>query len=882
MNKKPGKLLSLLLCLCLLFGSFLPVRAQETEMPEETGAVEEAQAVSLSISTAEELLAFAESCRLDSFSRNLAVTLEKDIDLTGLDFAGVPIFSGSFDGKGHVISGLEIQTEGSVLGLFRYLQPGSRVCNLTVKGSVTPEGSAAKVGGIAGSNGGTVENCAFQGTVAGSEDVGGIVGVNTLTGILENCVAAGSIVGSHFVGGIAGENRGVIRSCSNGAQINTTAAQNTVELSDITLDTLTGSESVNTVTDIGGIAGESSGVIRACENRGAVGYKHMGYNIGGIAGTQSGYIVDCVNYGEIAGRKEAGGIVGQMEPVTNITYTEDTLQILREQTNTLQGLTDRASANAQSNAANISGQVGKLQDQAQTMKDSVDILMPDVENPELPDADSIQAAQNNLTSALNSMPGTLNSLSAAVQGTMGTLARDLNAVSSQVSAISGTLNAASENLGGSLTDISDSDTADLLTGKVENCQNHGTVLADINSGGIAGTVAVETDLDTASDLEFSGESSLNFTGEVRAVILNCENTAQVTAQKQYSGGIVGGQLLGLIKNCRNTGPVRVESGDYAGGIAGTSAGFIRDCSVKCLVNAGSYAGGIAGHGDTVSGCRVMVQVTGTEKLGAVLGFAEVLPGTGEAESLQNNFYLPVGWDMGAVDGISYDGCAQPLDREAFFGLEDLPQILETVTLRFVFEDGTARQVSLMPGGALEEHQIPAVPEKEGHTGIWEGLEETDLTNVTFDGSFTLSYTKKLAVIESEARDSGGRPILLAQGEFMQGSTLTVTEQTPPALADGETVRLSCGFAVSEGSVQQLRVLLEQDGKRLRLLLLDDSGSWTEAEFAQDESYRVFAVTEDTRGFCFVEIPADNTLQIGAVAVVLLGMLLAVIFRRKRK
>ena len=99
------------------------------------------------------------------------------------------------------------------------------------------------------------------------------MGINTLGGVIENCQVHGSVSGNPFVGGIAGKNNGVIRSCANNAQINSTVQENTVALSDITMDSLVHSESAQTVTDIGGIAGNSSGVIRNCANQGGVGYR---------------------------------------------------------------------------------------------------------------------------------------------------------------------------------------------------------------------------------------------------------------------------------------------------------------------------------------------------------------------------------------------------------------------------------------------------------------------------------------------------------------------------------------------------------------------------------------------------------------------------------
>ena len=311
------KLLPLLLCLAMLLTAPLTVLAEE----KEEGLV---------LSTAEEFLAFAENCRLDSYSLGLQVRLAADIDLTGLDFQGIPIFSGTLEGGGYTISGLKITRSGSVTGLFRYLTEEATVRDLKLSGAIG-SGSGVTVGALAGTNSGRIENCSFVGSVSGSANVGGFVGINSVTGILEGCSAAGTLEGSHFIGGIVGANAGVIRDCRSEAAVNATSRENRVEIGDITLDAITGSENVAAVTDIGGIAGTSTGVIRNCENRGTVGYKHMGYNIGGIAGSQSGLIAECVNYGPVSGRKEVGGIVGHLQ-IGNAHSLHHMPQLLRHST----------------------------------------------------------------------------------------------------------------------------------------------------------------------------------------------------------------------------------------------------------------------------------------------------------------------------------------------------------------------------------------------------------------------------------------------------------------------------------------------------------------------------------------------------------------------
>ena len=237
------KLLSLILTVMILASVALPVFAHEQE-PEETRYV-----TILNLKSFEKL---AENCRLDSYSCNLVVSLQTDLDLEGRDFAGIPVFCGRFEGNGHTIRGLNLAGEGSAQGFFRYLTDTAIVQNLHLEGNVRMEGSAAKIGGFAGENSGTIRNCSFTGHISGKEFIGGIAGQNTVTGVIEDCSAAGSVSGDHFAGGITGKNAGVIRLCVNEADINTTPQQNAVALTDITLSGVLQSESANTATDLGG------------------------------------------------------------------------------------------------------------------------------------------------------------------------------------------------------------------------------------------------------------------------------------------------------------------------------------------------------------------------------------------------------------------------------------------------------------------------------------------------------------------------------------------------------------------------------------------------------------------------------------------------------
>ena len=83
------------------------------------------QKLPVSINSVEDLLQLVADCRLDSWSEDRTVDLNTDLDLTGVDFAGIPTFSGTFDGNSHTISGLSLVDDELGDGLLP-LHPGRR------------------------------------------------------------------------------------------------------------------------------------------------------------------------------------------------------------------------------------------------------------------------------------------------------------------------------------------------------------------------------------------------------------------------------------------------------------------------------------------------------------------------------------------------------------------------------------------------------------------------------------------------------------------------------------------------------------------------------------------------------------------------------------
>lgn len=367
---KIGRFLSVIISAALAVSSIaaLPLSAAESSKTYK-------------ISTADELIEFSKLCRLDSWSKGKEFVLTTDIILTGKDFTSIPIFSGTFDGQGHSIKGVSV-TGVTGRGLFSIISENATVKNLNVVGIVRPSGSESSIGGIAGTNKGVIYNCRFSGKVAATNTVGGIVGENTSTGSVLKCTAAGTVDGEKFTGGVVGNNSGNIVQSINAASVNTTNEEKKHSLEDIDLSTLTDVESytkkssssdeTSSATDTGGIAGYSTGTIFSCENSGSIGYPHVGYNIGGIAGRSSGLIMNCNNYGHLNGRKDIGGIAGQMEPYLVVNINPDNMTELKDELEKLTNLIDTAINETNDDSLAINSTVESASGYLQSATDSAD------------------------------------------------------------------------------------------------------------------------------------------------------------------------------------------------------------------------------------------------------------------------------------------------------------------------------------------------------------------------------------------------------------------------------------------------------------------------------------------------------------------------------
>ena len=867
----------LLMALTLLASLMLPAFAEEAEEAQP-------QYKEITLSTPEDVQKLAKLCRLDSASRNLKVTLEKDISLSGYPDLEIPTFGGVFDGCGHRITDLNISAKGSARGLFRYLQEGGVVQNLEVSARVLPQGSATQAGGLVGVNSGTIDSVRFSGTLAGTDRLGGIAGTNTVSGKIKNCRVEGYIRGEQILGGIVGENQGVVYNCVNRAEVNTGVPNEELKLDDITVPRLTSEETLRSGSDIGGVAGSSSGVIRLCRNEGNVGYPHTGYNVGGVAGSQNGFMADCVNYGDVYARKEGGGVLGQMEPNHMLEFSEDTLQKLQKELRATNGILSQTSSDASAANSSVQSSLVHVQNNMgdflsainyllETVRSNTSITLPDTVEGDIPipdleisNQDQVWAAAGLVGECLTDVVNSVSNTTDIATNEGGVVLADLQALANQLNRVVNVMSGREEDAS-TVEDVSGQNVQEDSPGKIRSCINYGTVNADINSGGIVGALSWENDLDPEDDLKVQGDVSLNFTYKTRALVYQCMNRGTVQAKKQACGGVAGRSSLGAIIECEGYGLVKAEDASWVGGIVGKSEAEVRGCWAKCSVTGGNLCGGVAGEAAELNGCRALVTVeNGGEYTGAIAG---KLSQDGTAE---RNVFVDSD-TLAGIDGISYSGQAEPLNYRAFLELDGVPDAFRKMILTFVAED---RVITRRVDYDKTLKDIPEVPEKPGYSGAWEDF---NAAHIRADQTVYAAYSELQA--SADSGESGGLPVVLAEGSFRDADQVTA-EPLETDLPDTATA----GWRITvpeDGAGAHVIHLRKPETDRHYQVLLDTGSGWQTVDAREDGSYLVFSARGNDFRAAMEPVSDNGSLWIaGAVGAGALVLLVGVLVYRRKK
>ena len=298
------------------------------------------------IGTAQEMAWLAYAVNNQMESAGYCAVLTADIDLGYcqwpvigvLSSNGQRAYTGTFDGQGHTVSGLNITSLGGrqKLGLFGVAQDAV-IENLTVRGNIDLTGVRSYdtttgyiIGGVLGSGEGggvTIRSCVSQVDIsvsfvndqkAQNSAVGGLVGRLSGSGSHEitNCRNEGRIYtafapGACYLGGSGGNGGqgGIVGFIGASAQLECCVNTGTVY--------------AGRAAGVGGIVGNAgdSGVtitLNQCANQGAVSNDTGGVllrkggtgGIIGLAPTGSVTVSSCYNTGAVAGSAIVGGILG--------------------------------------------------------------------------------------------------------------------------------------------------------------------------------------------------------------------------------------------------------------------------------------------------------------------------------------------------------------------------------------------------------------------------------------------------------------------------------------------------------------------------------------------------------------------------------------------
>ena len=305
MKKHLGKILSVMMAFCIVMAAFVLPGSVLTASAFSGG--DGSSGSPYLISSAADLISWQTAASGGERYEGKYLALTNDIDISGQAFNGIANFYGTFDGRGHVISGINITATNDQWGFFKLLGASGKtitIKNLTLTGSISAD-SYGQIGGFAGyTNGGTItfNNCVNNINITALQTAGGFVGSAYSTGTIKivNCVNTGNITtlnsGYCYTAGFVAyasaniTNLTIIRSQNNGTMNNT-----------------------GNGTRICGLVGNSSATttnFNYCVNTGDI---SGGNTLAGIIGdgTAAGKTVNitgCINTGYICTTRNSGDV----------------------------------------------------------------------------------------------------------------------------------------------------------------------------------------------------------------------------------------------------------------------------------------------------------------------------------------------------------------------------------------------------------------------------------------------------------------------------------------------------------------------------------------------------------------------------------------------
>ena len=361
MNKKKSKALAFLLAASLLIPSTngivsaAELNASTDKVVEDVTVVEEPSlesdkvvesektgenwgddyetATTFTINSLEELKAFRDLVNTGKDFKGKTVNLNSNIDLNSEEWEPIgsgerddstikvnsKVFKGTFNGNGHTVSKLEINSGESdtLVGFFAGVD-GATLKDINFE-KVSISSGSKNVGTLVGMAIGnsTISGVNVKSGKISAAEVGGVIGRVTKEGTVESCTNAATIEGRSAGGSAAGIVSKAYYS-QEGKEINITNCKNTGEI--------TGQYAA------GGIVGLAAANIKNCINTAHI--KSIGIS-GGIVGEHRRYgiIEKNENNGYIEGKLPTGGIVGWLRYLDPASYPKMEIVTIKDNIN---------------------------------------------------------------------------------------------------------------------------------------------------------------------------------------------------------------------------------------------------------------------------------------------------------------------------------------------------------------------------------------------------------------------------------------------------------------------------------------------------------------------------------------------------------------------
>jgi len=566
-------------------------------------------------------------------------TLGNDIDASstngwngGLGFdpvgPGATPFTGSLNGNNHTISGLFIyRTSTDFIGLFGYVDTGASVSNVllleckingqnnvgglagTNRGTMSNTHATGNVSGdtyvsgLVGMNYGAVSNCSAKGEVSGTgNNAGGLVGRNFNGGTILNCFANGDINGSVNIGGLAGYNSGIVSNCYAAGYISSISnvVGGLVGYNEATISNCYATGKADGNIRVGGLVAQNvaPGTVSNCYSTGNVSGTVF---LGGLAGSDSGTITNCFWDTETSGQITSAGGAGVIGITTAQMMTQSTFTVAIWDFATVWWMVDNNTRPflrmEWSTEIRNSHQLQMMQiDLAADYTLANDIDLSDIVEP------------------------------SQMWGTSPASGGGFFFVGNSTNRFTGSFNGCGYNLTGLYINRTATDYIGLFgaTGASSILSNVSLLGCNVSGfnyvGGLVGHTLGSTvsNCSTTGDIRGLGERIGGIVGYHGGTIMNCNAAISVIGDSSV-GGIVG-MNLNIVIDCNATGNMSASS--TIGGVVGNNGGPVTNCHAACHVSSsGNNAGGLLGYnGAPASGSTASGLVNGTGMyIGGLIG-----------------------------------------------------------------------------------------------------------------------------------------------------------------------------------------------------------------------------------------------------------------------